>query len=220
MPDIRGWNFEAGTSKGSAKIFGTSKEWDWNFEVWIWNFERTKFQFLISGRWLYPRENFECSNFLRGTFFWNFECLKIQWKLSHSKFQNLQNFERKFWNFEVWIWNKVVPNRAPQAVPKFKDYQLGQSCPSCPSSAQLAQLPKFLPNLPKFSHPAQVQLNLTKFRQFSTSSARFFVDIARLFWCTSAEPQIVQVRQNVQVQVRPSQVKKKTRLRREIFLWM
>ena len=117
MPDIRGWNFEAGTSKGSANIFGTSKEWDWNFEVWIWNFERTKFQkswnfevskfqFLISGRWLYPRKNFECSNFLRGTFFWNFECskfqlfwnfecLKIQWKLSHSKFQNLQNFERK-----------------------------------------------------------------------------------------------------------------------------
>ena len=102
MPDIRGWNFESGTSNESAKNFGTSNERDWNFEFWIWNFEWTKFQkfwnfeyskfqFLNFGRWLYPRKNFECSKFLRGTFFGtsnvrssNFFGTSNAWKFNES----------------------------------------------------------------------------------------------------------------------------------------
>ena len=77
-----------------------------SFEVLIFNFrkvtipsQKLRMFELFAGNFFW---NFECSKF---QLFWNFECLKIQWKLSHSKFQNLQNFERNFWNFEVWIWN-------------------------------------------------------------------------------------------------------------------
>ena len=85
MPGTRGWNFEAGTSKGSAKIFGTSKEWDWNFEVWIWNFERTKFQKI-----------------------WNFEYSKFQKirNFEYSKFQKSGTSNIRFGTSNVWISKK------------------------------------------------------------------------------------------------------------------
>ena len=133
MSGTRGWNFEAGTSKESAKK--------------IWNFERVRLELRILDLELRKNEvpkklelrsfevpifnfrkvtipsqklrmfnvfaenffwNFECSKF---QLFWNFECLKIQWKLSHSKFQNLQNFEYFFGtsNFEFGTSNIRSP---------------------------------------------------------------------------------------------------------------